>query len=445
MKVPVTAPTVGELLRAGALDPDDAQRWADVRADDRGRYRHWDTQRHVRPPDGLSAESWWLGTKLARASLTRAFPLRDRSGRPFSCAMTDSAYEMVHRIDQQASGQIGSGALVTDRGSQRRYVVSSLIEEAITSSQLEGASTTARVAREMLRTERPPQTAGERMILGNFHGMEFARRHREDALTPELVLALHRVIGAGTVRPGDLGQLQRPDDERVAVIWSDQKVLHRPPPAEELPDRLAAMCEFANGWQGEGFLHPVVRAILLHLWLAYDHPFADGNGRTARALFYWSMLHQGYWLAEYLSVSRILLARPAKYARSFLYVETDENDATYFVLAQLRVICRAIEELRRFLDRKVHEVRDVERLLGRAEGFNRRQLALLGHALRHPDWRYTYQSHANSHGVVYQSGRTDLLDLERRGLLTRRVVGRAHEFMPAADLSARLEELAATA
>lgn len=331
---------------------------------------------------------------------------------------------------------------MTGRDSQQQYVLNSLIEEAITSSQLEGASTTARVARQMLRTERPPRTPGERMILGNFHGMEFARRHREDALTPELVLGLHRVIGDGTVRAEDLGQLQRPDDERVAIVWYDQEVLYRPPPAAELPERLAAMCDFANGWEGEGFLHPVVRAVLLHLWLACDHPFADGNGRTARALFYWSMLHQGYWLAEYLSVSRILVAQPAKYARSFLYVETDENDATYFVLAQLRVICRAIEELQRFLNRKVQEVRDVERLLGRAEGFNRRQLALLGHALRHPDGRYTYQSHANSHGVVYQSGRTDLLDLEQRGLLLRRVVGRAHEFMPVPDLPARLGGLA---
>jgi hypothetical protein len=42
------------------------------------------------------------------------------------------------------------------------------------------------------------------------------------------------------------------------------------------------------------FIHPVMRAITLHFWLAYDHPFCDGNGRTARALFYWSMLKQGY-------------------------------------------------------------------------------------------------------------------------------------------------------
>ena len=46
-----------------------------------------------------------------------------------------------------------------------------------------------------------------------------------------------------------------------------------------------------------------MRAILLHFWLAYDDPFLDGNGRTARILFFWLLRKHGYWLAEYLSIS----------------------------------------------------------------------------------------------------------------------------------------------
>ena len=58
------------------------------------------------------------------------------------------------------------------------------------------------------------------------------------------------------------------------------------------------------------FIHPVMRAITLHFWLAYDHPFCDGNGRTARALFYWSMLKQGYWLFEFISISSVINQAP---------------------------------------------------------------------------------------------------------------------------------------
>lgn len=96
-------------------------------------------------------------------------------------------------------------------------------------------------------------------------------------------------------------------------------------------------------------MHPVIIAIVLHSWLAYDHPFVDGNGRTARAPFYWSMLSQGFWLVEFLSISSILRKAPATSSRSFLHAETDENDLTYFILYHLKVIRRAIDELRAYM------------------------------------------------------------------------------------------------
>ena len=144
----------------------------------------------------------------------------------------------------------------------------------------------------------------------------------------------------------------------------DGGVLHQPPPAEHLPARLQALCDFANGDSDDEdtFIHPVVRAILLHFWLAYDHPFEDGNGRTARVLFSWFMRTKGYWLVEYLSISKILREAPGQYNRAFLLTETDEGDTTYFLIHQLGVIERAIDELHKYLRRKVAEVRDVERL-----------------------------------------------------------------------------------
>jgi Fic family protein len=276
------------------------------------------------------------------------------------------------------------------------------------------------------------------MILNNFNGLEFIRDHREP-LTPEVVLELHRILAVDTLDPADVGRLQHTDEERVAVTDVNGNVLHRPPPADELEHRLADLCAFANGeLNPPGFLHPVMRAILIHFWLAYDHPFVDGNGRTARALFYWSMLRAGYWLTEYLSISRILRAAPAKYGRSFLYTESDDGDTTYFALYQLSVICRAIDDLHDYLARKMAELRDVERTIKASAEFNPRQLALLGHAMRHPETAYTFEGHRRSHGIVYQSARSDILDLAERGLLVRRKLGRKFVFDPAPGLAARL-------
>jgi Fic family protein len=167
-------------------------------------------------------------------------------------------------------------------------------------------------------------------------------------------------------------------------------------------------------------MHPVVRAILLHFWLAYDHPFEDGNGRTARALFYWAMLRQGYWLFEFISISSILKKAQAQYGRSFQYTETDDNDATYFINFQLEVIARALDAADKYLTRKTQEIADAERRLKECGEFNYRQLALLSHALRKPATEYTVKSHSVSHNVTAATARTDLHNLVEAGLLEER-------------------------
>ena len=115
---------------------------------------------------------------------------------------------------------------------------------------------------------------------------------------------------------------------------------------------MAAMCSFANDRSSPGFMHPAIQSIILHFWLAYDHPFVDGNGRTARALFYWSMLHYGYWLFEYVSISQTIVRGSVQYGEAFLHTETDDNDLTYFIVYHLDVINRSIAELHRFIENR---------------------------------------------------------------------------------------------
>ena len=366
-------------------------------------------------------------------------PLIATDGHQFRYALTDEVLELLHWIDQHAAGEIAVSETIADEGDRRRYLVNALFEEAITSSQLEGASSTRQVAKEMLRTGRPPRTRSERMILNNYRAMSMLRGIVDRPLDPGDVLAIHRIVTEGTLDNEDAaGRIQRPDEERVVVEASDGTVVHVPPPAAELPQRLTAMCGFANAANAAGFVHPVVRAILLHLWLAYDHPFEDGNGRTARALFYWEMLRSDYWLFEYVTISRLLVRAPAQYSNAFLYTETDEFDATYFVLHQLRLIKKAIHDLLEYIQRKMAELRSTLRLL-RQSTLNHRQVALLTHALRHSDAEYTIQSHARSHRVVRQSARNDLHDLEGRGFLRRRRVGRKDFYSPVPDLRERVE------
>ena len=446
MRIPETPPPLEDLLTtsasrivsvlgaSGPLDP-------------KGRYLHWDEMRNRNPPEGLTLEDWWLGTALSRRGISRLIPLVATNGRACRFSNVDAVQESVHRIDQQAGGQIQANELVMNPRSNRRYLISSLVEEAITSSQLEGASTTRQVAKELLATGRRPRNRSEQMIVNNYYAMMLASELADegDPLTPAAVLHLHRVVTENAIDdPKDAGRLQAPGDERVAVYWPQTgALLHQPPPAEELPERLATLCRFANGEIPDGFIHPVVRAIIVHYWLAYDHPFVDGNGRTARALFYWTMLRNGYWLTKYVSISSILRKAPAKYARSYLLAETDDHDVTYFVIYQLRVIERAIKSLHEYLGRKIEETREIETMLHGSTVLNHRQLVVVHDALRDPSEPFTIGAQARRHNVTYESARSDLLKLEDLGLLAKDRVGKKYVFHAQPDLGHRLKALGA--
>ena len=409
-----------------------------------GRYLHWDELRHRRPPADLSSVEWWVAVKLARKRFYREVPgFVDETGRPFVFLLPPEAEELLHLVDSQAAGRLGVDEAVVNDDTRARFVFSSLAEEAISSSLIEGAVTTRQVARDMLRSGRRPRDHSERMIINNFRAMEAVRRVAAEPLSLELLLKLHRTLTAGTLEnEADAGRIQRNGDRRVEVVDARyERILHRPPPADRLPERLQALVAFANSrTTGNDFIHPLVKAIILHFWLAYEHPFVDGNGRTARALFYWAALRERYWLLEFVSISRIIQRAKAQYYRTFLFTQTDDNDLTYFILHQLRVLRAAIKELNRYIRRKVEQVHRIERLL-RETALNHRQIALLGHAIRHPGHVYTIRSHQRSHAVAYATARADLLELAHLGLLERRLRGRLQEFSAPHDLERRLREL----
>lgn len=405
-------------------------------------YMPWDLLRWRPTPEGLTHEEWWLISKLARNGMQRVLPLSDTTGSRFSYALPDEVLRGIENVDKHTSGRIRAPGPVTEGAPDRaRYVINSLIEEAITSSQMEGASTARKVAKDMLRTGRQPRTRDERMILNNYRAMQRVGEIRHELLTPALIFDIHRIITAGTLDdPSAEGRAQLPGEPRAFAEDSLGELLHVPPPAQELPERLLRLCDFANGLTDGAYVPPVIRAIVVHFMLAYDHPFMDGNGRTARVLFYWSMLHEDYWLAEFLPISRLLARAPGKYGRSFLYSEQDDGDLTYFVIFQLRIIQRAIGDLQRYLAGEAAETERLqESLMALSRQFNHRQLALLQHAIKNPHAYYTVISHYRSHNVVAQTARVDLQGLEQQGLLTTSTLKRGHAWTPSPDLAELLE------
>lgn len=404
-------------------------------------YAPWEHVRHHDVPDGFTHAEWWAALKFRRLGQRRYLPLAQKSGEFFHYALTDRMLQQCEKIARRASGAIQVEELTTSQGDRDRYVVNSLIEEAITSSQLEGAATSRRVAKQMIRSGRRPVTRGERMIANNYLAMQQIQEWRELEMSPSRVLELHEIVTAGTMDdPTEAGRLQLPGEHRVAIYGDGEQILHQPPPADELPTRLAALCSFANGTAGDAQYIPApVRAVVLHFMTGYDHYFADGNGRTARALFYWNMLRNDYWLTEYVTISRILKSGPAKYARSFLLSEDDDGDLTHFIHEQLEVFIRALDELEQYLARKSREIRNLRSVVDSMHrDLNYRQLAILDRAIHDETAEFTVKSHALSHRAAPETARLDLLDLEARGLLQKTRRGKQYVWQSAPGAMAGL-------
>ena len=309
--------------------------------DDKGRYLYWD-QFKWRVPKEHDVKKAWLVTKWCRFTKRKPINLLDINKENFHYCKTDSLQAKLYKVTK-LSGE----AMTSNSAVKQKFLISSLvIEEAISSAQLEGASTTRRVAKKMLVEERKPRSEDELMILNNYLLMNEVKELLDAPLSIEMIKHFHKIATLGTsenaVIPGEF----REDNEIVISDGIDSEVLHQPPHFEQIDERLEKLCDFANtihsGEGGDDFIDPIIKAIILHFMIGYEHPFADGNGRTARAIFYWFMLKNGFKFFEYLSISKLLKKAPVKYGMAYLYTEIDESDLTYFIYYHVDIILRSM-------------------------------------------------------------------------------------------------------
>lgn len=421
----IVASKAGEIQRSfNNKDLQDFARYCE------SQYFHWD-QIRFRVPGDMDAQVVWALLKFGRYPRYRYTPLLGFNDQPIKYTMPDLVQSEFMLIDQQLAGRLVSEDESPLAQSQReQFIVNALREEAIASSMLEGAATTRREAKQMLRSGRKPRSRGEQMVVNNYQAIQFIRENRKVELSPQFIVELQSILTHRTLDdPGEIGRFRNPEDDVTVVDGRDNELIHTPPPANELQQRIETLCQFANGGMDEGFIHPVARACILHFQLGFDHPFCDGNGRTARALFYWSMLKSGYWLFEYLPLSRLICRAPVRYTRAFLYSETDEFDVTYFLVHSAKIIAKARRDLRKYIAEKHAQVLQARRIFSNDRSLNHRQRTVLLSIARNPDRVWTIAEHRDRSCIAYATARSDLRYLADHGYLTMLEVGKRHEFI----------------
>lgn len=406
MALPRDPPRIDEIMR-------DDQKSKDVVSEGIGRYAtgfnnrclHWSEVR-MRDTGPYDPDIVWARMKLVRMDNSTTLSFGSTQYRFF---MLGGMMKALHEFDMRAT--VGLFPDSVDGRRKVYYSVSSLMEESIASSQMEGAVTTTKKAKEMLRRNDRPKDKSERMIVNNYEAMQFIKAHTEQPLTPEIIKDIHRIVTDGTLDSKYSGVFRDNDDVVVQNPLTGD-VYHQPVPREEIEESIQQLCDFIN--DDSEFMHPVIKGIILHYVIAYVHPFEDGNGRVARTLFYWYELRSGYRIMEYLALSKYIKAHKGKYEESYIFGETDGNDMTYFIRFNLKALSESIDRFEVYLKKKIDEERSAKNKLSEY-GLNDRQVRLVSCLM--DGETVTVRSIQNQFGVSMNTARADIRKLNDMGFL----------------------------
>lgn len=398
-------------------------------------YPYFDKWKYKTKDWGIDIEKIWSAVKSNRRN-KKSISLAADLNYHFSFSTPSIIQQYLHEFDLNLGGNLHGVSIIPEQD-KNSYLISSIMEEAIASSQIEGAVTTRKVAKEMLEKKQSPVNKSEQMILNNYNTMKWIVENKNVELNKEVLLQIHKLITSDTLdNPAYEGNFR--DNNNVKVMDETNEIFYTPPDFEKIDVLMNQFIKIANDKNTHaGFIHPILKSIMLHFLIGYIHPFVDGNGRTARALFYWYLIKKGYWLIEYMSVSRIILKAKAQYARAYLHTEYDDNDLTYFFIYNLKCISEALDELKQYIGRKLKEKNEILSLL-KNHNFNERQIAVLKDLLKDSTQYFTAHQIEIKFGVSNQTARTDLLKLVEAKLLLQRNMGKKMTFFAVEDFEKKL-------
>ena len=385
------------------IDPQNQEQFQKIEKD----YLYWDKAKYYKPKNTDDAD-FWNAIKISRIGELISF-----GKRLFKFKITTHMQKFLHEFDMNFGGTLLTSDTISEKKKQY-YLLSSLMEEAIASSQMEGANTTRKVAKDMLRKQAKPKNIDQQMIVNNYNTIRFLVEQKDKNFSPELLLEIHKMISENTLENHEDEGKFRTSDNIVVMDSLKGEIAHTPPSYTEINTYIDDLCNFANN--DEKYIHPIVKAIIIHFIISYLHPFVDGNGRTARSLFYWYMLKKGYWLTEFLSISRIIYRSKNRYEKAFLYVENDELDLGYFINYNLNVLQQSFNELKIYLNKKTNEEKSLFDFKF-IKGINERQAQIIKMCIEKPSIIFIAKELETTFNVSVKTIRNDLIGLVQLGIL----------------------------
>lgn len=371
-------------------------------------YVHWDKFKDMQIPEPDSRMDIWEKTLAERDQgfyRRLSFPSFD-----IKWWISNSLEAQLHQLDIGLAGGRDLQVLLEPKHIHR-HRTNALLDESITSAQLAGITVSKKAAKEMLLKKRAPQDVNEQVCINIYKALQLAYTKKEENLTEALLLQLHQALTRDTIKLKGIGRYRTNNKVDLAAV--DLSGGYKPADLTFIPAIAEQLISFYNDDAEPFFIHPLIKAGLIHYIITTARPFKDGNGRIARLLAQMYLLKKEYWVAEFISVSNVVSKFRQQYHKAFSQAQTDDNNAGYFIQFYIQSVQMAFKSLRDFALRINKE--KGEKPAQKIPGYNERQTAVLQWLKEEGTKVVTIRELRSVYGVSKETARTDLTALVEKG------------------------------
>lgn len=322
---------------------------------------------------------------------------------------SDAINKKIHHVE--SAGNRLFDRIETHSSFKREFLANAVVEEAVTSAIYEGANSTRSKAKALIASGETPKSKDEWMLINNYLAMKWIKDNSTLPVSNGLTLKIHEIVSRNTLEGDDANFCGKFRDD-VVYVGNHQGVAHM-----KVEEALNEVIELTTNHQR--FLHGLIKGILLHYFIAYIHPFFDGNGRTARTLFYFKSIKNDLKFVELLSVSANLKEHGKRYEKSFDLVKEHELDMTYFIDFCLDSLITALGKV----EKKVNYLIEISSLIEK-DGINSNQVLLLQKMALNKYRATSIEEYAAEIEKSREIARRELKDLLKKGYLKEEKKGK---------------------
>ena len=328
-----------------------------------------------------------------------------------------------------ARGGLSAGWKASASGSARRPVLSTLTQDVLKSSEIEGEILDIDQVRSSLARrlglDIGALTPADRHVDGVVEMMLDATQKYQDPLTEERLFGWHAALfptgrsGMQKIRVGDWRDDQfRPDAGRLRPDRQGAGPL----PGAARPTSFRPRCRSSwTGSTGRPSIDPVLKAALAHLWFVTIHPFDDGNGRIARAIADLALARSEQSPKRFYSMSAQIRLERNDYYEILEQTQKGTLDVTAWMQWFLGCLDRAFDGAEATLSGVLRKARFWEAHAG--ESFNDRQRKIVNRLLDGFEGKLTSSKWAKLAKCSQDTAHRDINDLVKRGILAKDAAG----------------------